>query len=570
MAYIALYRRWRPETFDDVIGQEHITTTLKNQLKNNRAAHAYLFCGPRGTGKTSTAKIFARALNCTQPQDGNPCNQCHVCRRIISEVVTDVIEIDAASNNGVDEIRELRENVKFTPTAGKCKVYIIDEVHMLSAGAFNALLKTLEEPPEHVVFILATTEPEKLPATILSRCQRYDFRRISSKCIADRLRYIADTDDISIEEDAAEYIARMAEGGMRDALSIMEQCLSYGNGTITYQQIVSVLGTTDIDFKLKMADAVIKKDTVKILKMLNDITTYGRDLNVFIKDLIMHFRNLLIIKSTNKYEELLDIPQEQINEYRDQAKDVETNSIMRIIKILSRCQNEMKRAVQPAITLEMAMIEICHPEVQPDIDGLIERISVLEDKLNNIKPGQAMQNVPQPPPSEQPKAVKEEKQDKKQKTKKIEKKSDKKQKSEKIEEKSDKKPQNMVSEPAPELKLIKEKWKDIMANIKNEKMFVYTFLLKAHPALVKGDVLVISINQDVELYKTALDKSENKEFVKGVIKETTGYDMNIKYVLREEQDNQQTFENKEDIMQQPIVKEAVQLFGKDKVEIIDD
>ena len=287
----ALYRVYRPKTFGDVVGQEHIVKTLKNQIKNNNIGHAYLFSGTRGTGKTSTAKIFARAVNCLNPINEEPCNECEICIDTLNDNIMDIVEIDAASNNSVDDIRELRESVKYTPSKAKYKVYIIDEVHMLSQGAFNALLKTLEEPPSYVIFILATTEPHKIPATILSRCQRFDFKRVSSKDIASRMSYICKKENIEAEEKALSLIARNSQGALRDALSILDQCMSFGNEKIEYNDVIELLGTVNIDELFELSQSIIDENTKKSLEILNEFIIWGKDIRNLINDLIDHFRN---------------------------------------------------------------------------------------------------------------------------------------------------------------------------------------------------------------------------------------------------------------------------------------
>ena len=291
----ALYRVYRPKTFEDVVGQEHIVKTLKNQIKNNNIGHAYLFSGTRGTGKTSTAKIFARAVNCLNPINEEPCNECEICVDTLNDNIMDIVEIDAASNNSVDDIRELRESVKYTPSKAKYKVYIIDEVHMLSQGAFNALLKTLEEPPSYVIFILATTEPHKIPATILSRCQRFDFKRVSSKDIADRMSYICEKENIQAEDKALSLIARNSQGALRDALSILDQCMSFGNDKIEYNDVIELLGTVNIDELFQLSQSIIDEDTKKSLQILNEFIIWGKDIRNLINDLIDHLFYLLLL-----------------------------------------------------------------------------------------------------------------------------------------------------------------------------------------------------------------------------------------------------------------------------------
>ena len=331
MAYTALYREWRPSTFYDVVGQEHITTTLKNQILNNRIAHAYLFCGTRGTGKTSTAKIFARAVNCLNPINEEPCNECEICVDTLNDNIMDIVEIDAASNNSVDDIRELRESVKYTPSKAKYKVYIIDEVHMLSQGAFNALLKTLEEPPSYVIFILATTEPHKIPATILSRCQRFDFKRVSSKDIASRMAYICKKENIEAEEKALSLIARNSQGALRDALSILDQAIAMGDGSVNYDSVVGMLGLVTNEYLFDITSAIIERNIQKAMNIIEEVVYAGKDINLFIKDLTGHFRNLLMAKVTNNPEEVLDMSMENINLIKEQGSRIRVEEIMRDI-----------------------------------------------------------------------------------------------------------------------------------------------------------------------------------------------------------------------------------------------
>ena len=308
----ALYRVYRPQKFEDVVGQEHITKTLRNQIENNNIGHAYLFSGTRGTGKTSTAKIFARAVNCLESKNQEPCNNCDVCKDILNDNIMDVVEIDAASNNSVDDIRELRESVKYSPTKAKYKVYIIDEVHMLSQGAFNALLKTLEEPPSYVIFILATTEPHKIPATILSRCQRFDFKRVTVKDITSRMQRICAEENIEVEEKALNLIARNSQGALRDALSILDQCISFGDEKIEYNDVVELLGTVNIEQLFDLAQYIIDQNTKESLKVLNEFIIWGKDIRNLINDLIDHFRNLMICKVSNDLDEIISLPEEII------------------------------------------------------------------------------------------------------------------------------------------------------------------------------------------------------------------------------------------------------------------
>ncbi len=381
MGYVALYRKFRPQQFDELVGQEHIVRTLVNQLESGRIAHAYLFAGPRGTGKTSTAKLFARAINCANAIDGNPCGECDACKANTAEDNMDIIEIDAASNNGVDNIRDIREKVVFAPAFGKYKVYIIDEVHMLSGGAFNALLKTLEEPPKHVVFILATTEIHKLPATILSRCQRFDFKLISANVIFDRLKYVLAQVGASFEDGAIELIAKSASGGMRDALSLADVCLSYCGERVTRQDAMNVLGISDRRAVSSFADALISGDAAKALEACHELEKEGKDIGVFAGELMAHMRDIMLCKYSPNSEELENLPQEVLDKLSAQAKNASGERILRGLEILSRIESEIKVHSRPEIQFETAVVRICSPNFEDDIEALVDRISVLEQKL---------------------------------------------------------------------------------------------------------------------------------------------------------------------------------------------
>ena len=320
MSYTALYRKFRPVEFEDVKGQEHIITTLKNQIEANRIGHAYLFCGTRGTGKTTVAKIFAKAVNCEHPVNGSPCGECAMCRSIAAGTSMNVIEIDAASNNGVDNIREIREEVAYRPTEGKYKVYIIDEVHMLSIGAFNALLKTLEEPPEYVIFILATTEVHKIPITILSRCQHYDFKRISIETITDRMRDLMQEEQVEVEEKALRYVAKAADGSMRDALSLLDQCIAFYLGQkLTYDNVLEVLGAVDTDVFSRLLRSVIRRDVPKVLDIVDDLVMQGRELTQLATDFTWYLRNLLLVKTSDNIEDVLDVSTENMQQLQEEA-----------------------------------------------------------------------------------------------------------------------------------------------------------------------------------------------------------------------------------------------------------
>ena len=385
MAYQALYRKWRPETFSQMVGQENIVRTLRNQVASDRAAHAYLFCGSRGTGKTSTAKILSRALNCEHLDHGDPCGECESCKRLLRGDSLDVQEIDAASNNGVDQVRDLRDSVQYPPQFGRYKVYIIDEVHMLSTAAFNALLKTLEEPPEHVVFILATTEPQKVPATILSRCQRFDFGRIPASQIAGRLREAADGSGAEATDNALRLIARAAEGGMRDALSILDMCLGYSS-TIDEELVHTVLGTADRGFLFSFGDALATEDAAGVLKLIDDLMRGGREAQVFSRDIAQHLRILLMAMYCGKdIVSLMDLTEEDAQEYITQAHRFSSERLMRILDLFMGVESSMRYASSPRIALETASVRACLSTEGMDVQALMERIAELEKKLEEVE-----------------------------------------------------------------------------------------------------------------------------------------------------------------------------------------
>ena len=382
MSYTALYRKFRPSEFADVKGQDHIITTLQNQIRANRIGHAYLFCGTRGTGKTTVAKIFAKAVNCEHPVEGSPCGECETCRSIAAGMSMNVIEIDAASNNGVDNIREIREEVAYRPTEGRYKVYIIDEVHMLSIGAFNALLKTLEEPPEYVIFILATTEVHKIPITILSRCQHYDFKRISIETITDRMKELMDTEHVEVEDKALRYIAKAADGSMRDALSLLDQCIAFYMGQkLTYDNVLEVLGAVDTDVFSRLLRKVIDRDVAGVLDVVDDLVMQGRELTQLAADFTWYLRNLLLVKTSDNIEDVLDVSTENMAQLKEEAQMIEPDMLFRYIRIFSELSNQLKYATQKRVMLEVALIKLCTPAMENTQDSLLDRIRAVEEKV---------------------------------------------------------------------------------------------------------------------------------------------------------------------------------------------
>ena len=382
MSYTALYRKFRPDEFEDVKGQDAIVRTLKNQINADRIGHAYLFCGTRGTGKTTVAKIFAKAVNCEHPVNGSPCGKCAMCKSIAAGTSMNVIEIDAASNNGVDNIREIREEVTYRPTEGKYKVYIIDEVHMLSIGAFNALLKTLEEPPEYVIFILATTEAHKIPITILSRCQRYDFKRISIETIAARLRELIDKEGWDVEDKAVRYIAKMADGSMRDSLSLLDQCAAfYMNERLTYDHVLEVLGAVDTEVFSRLLRQLLAMDVHQVIETVDELVMQGRELSQLAADFTWYLRNLLLVKSSDNMEDVLDVSTENLALLKEEAQMIDSDTLIRYIRIFSDLTNQLKYATQKRVLLEVTLIKLCRPAMDQNHDALLDRIRAIEKQL---------------------------------------------------------------------------------------------------------------------------------------------------------------------------------------------
>lgn len=506
----ALYRSYRPQNFEDVVGQEHIIRTLKNQIENNNVGHAYLFSGTRGTGKTSTAKIFARAVNCENSINQEPCNECEVCRDILNDNVMDVVEIDAASNNSVDDIRELRESVKYSPTKAKYKVYIIDEVHMLSQGAFNALLKTLEEPPSYVIFILATTEPHKIPATILSRCQRFDFKRVTVKDMTDRMKKICNEENIEVEEKALNLIARNSQGALRDALSILDQCISFSDNKIEYKDVVELLGTVNIEQLFEMAQSIIDQDTKRSLQILNEFVVWGKDIRNLINDLIDHFRNLMVCKVSTELDEIISLPEETIKLLKEQSKIVDVNDLIRILNILSETQDNMKTSSNPRVLAEVTIMKTAQPMFDESKEALIKRIENLEKTIEsgNIKINTIENNIST---------------------------------NEIVIEKEE--PEEIVYEnvKSEDVKLIESSWQKIRQKIKedkvNKQMPVYFLLGDVSGFNVYNNNLYIIYGHGFEFAKKRLSNPETISYIEQMIRETINRSFSIKIILESEVKN---------------------------------
>lgn len=387
MSHIALYRKFRPQTFEDVKGQDHIVTTLKNQIRSNRVGHAYLFCGTRGTGKTTIAKILARAVNCENPQDGNPCEECATCKAILAGRSLNVAEIDAAANNSVENIRNIIDEISYPPVEGKYKVYIMDEAHMLSEGARNALLKTLEEPPSYVIFILATTESPRIPITVMSRCQRYDFKRIPITTIAERMKELTDAEGFDVEERAIRYIAKAADGSMRDGLSLLDRCIVDPKEKVTYEKVLEILGAVDTSVFSRLFRLIRADDVIGSMELVEEVVMQGRELVQFVNDFIWYLRSIMLLISSDEgdMEELLNISAEHLAALREDAAQTELDAVMRYITVFSELSAQMRYATQKRIFLEMYLIRLMRPQMESDTSALLERTRRMERQLDKLE-----------------------------------------------------------------------------------------------------------------------------------------------------------------------------------------
>ena len=545
MAYTALYREWRPKNFEDVVGQEHITTTLKNQIQNDRIAHAYLFCGTRGTGKTSTAKVMAKALNCLNPVNGDPCNECEMCKKINEGLAIDVTELDAASNNGVDKIRDIIDDAKYPPQEARFKVYIMDEVHMLSMGAVNAFLKTLEEPPANVIFILATTDPQKLPITILSRCQRFDFKRISKSDISDRLRKIVGAQGVLADEKSLELISRVSDGAMRDALSILDQAIAMGDGSVNYDSVVGMLGLVTNEYLFNITSAIIERNIQRAMNIIEEVVYAGKDINLFIKDLTGHFRNLLMAKVTNNPEEVLDMSMENINLIKEQGSRIRVEEIMRDIRILQEAEGNAKISKQARLYLELATIKMCKIEYDTSSEVILARINRLEEaiKSGKIQVAQVQQGSNQiSEVSNVQKIV--------------------------ATQNVINKEQAVTETPVIEVNTnattsigdIQRSWHDILEALKARRaMVIYASLMTGRPVACNNGVVVIKYEEEYAFNKIRLEKPDNIKVINEVVSE----------VMRERLKVRFTVETKEEAERNP-EEVLLQALGESALEIIDE
>ena len=522
MSYTALYRKFRPQTFEEIVGQDHITKTLKNQIIANRVGHAYLFNGGRGTGKTSAAKILARAINCLNPKDGEPCNECEICKGILSGSITDVVEMDAASNNSVEDIRTIREEVNFLPTIAKYRVYIIDEVHMLSTGAFNALLKTLEEPPEHVKFILATTEPQKLPATILSRCQRFDFKSISNENIIKRLKIVCSKTGIEITQEALNTIAVLSEGAMRDALSILERCVQDGVTNINDDYIKELVGIPKLVYIKNITEGILDYNVEEVLQNTNIVLKEGKDVNNFVWELIKFNKDLLIYKTTKK----LDLySKEDIVEIEKLCEKTNKDRLLNIIYCLSELANSLKTSSQKNIIFQAGLIKLCNKEQGNTNSDLERRISELEIKLKN---GITVNTIPTQRNSST-NITNEHYSSKNADT---------------LKEQPKEKKSNIKAGP------IAKNWPNILNELKsNGKIMLYTNLLNTNAVEINDMTIGIEFPGGLtDFKKKMLDMPENKSELIKSVSIASGKEMNIKYIDLKENKNVPKEENAESII----------------------
>lgn len=512
MAYQAIYRRWRPLVFDDVVGQNHITTTLKNQVMNGSTAHAYLFCGTRGTGKTSTAKILSRAVNCLNPQNGNPCNECEVCKGLLDESILDVIELDGASKNKVENIREIIDDVNFTPTVAKKKVYIIDEVHMVTQQAFNALLKTLEEPPAHVMFILATTELNKVPITVLSRCQQFDFRRITNSDIAGRMGEILSSDGFTFDESALSLIAELGDGSMRDSLSVLDKCVGAIDNHLSFDTVVSVTGIAETDALFDLAHAVAKGDTKDAILKISDIIEKGKELGLFAERFIKYLRDVLVVKVTGKPEIFLNTSEENAAKITELSEKFSKERLVRAIELMSEAYNLTRSSSFSRTVYEMAVVKMCEPETQDTQVALLDRIASLEEKLakGDFKVKDAKPAEKKEPPKEE---IKKPKQEEK--------------KAEPVIEKPEEKKTTSGGDAA-------SRWPEIINHIKaNGGMPIYPHLALVKAKMVNGRFCVV-FGENAALSKSVVAKPSNIDLIKSAVLAVTGETVDVVCVTPKE------------------------------------
>ena len=559
--YQALYRQHRPKTFDQVLGQVHITRTLRQQVLMGNIGHAYLFSGTRGTGKTSAAKILSRAVNCLNPQDGNPCNECEICKGILDETIMDVIEMDAASNNSVDDVRDLKEKVIYPPSRARFKVYIIDEVHMLSKGAFNALLKTLEEPPRHLIFILATTEPERLPQTILSRCQRFDFKRITNKDIVANMKTIASSINVEIEDKVLSLIARNSDGAMRDALSLLDQCISFNNEKITYEDATSILGIANKYLVFDIVNNINKKDLQKVLFAIDEIVQKGKDINQFIKDLIRHFRDLMVAKSSKDPGDIIE--SEDIQDYIDQSKDMSLEYILKALDILTRAEGQAKWSTQPRIILEMAAIKLV--SIEEDL-SLEERVKRLEQGIRPVVEQTTRPSFTKEVKSATSFEVKKEIEHKPVEVKVDGSNEDIRQDENDVEEGTEIAISNEPDGYALTFDRIRSEWPKVLQNIKSQKINIYALIMEGELISFEKDLLTIGYDDGFGFHKEAVNSQQNREFVENIVSKYFNRNISIHFYMKADLPNRVPKGEPRD-NEDKTVQNIIEFFGEENVEI---
>ena len=556
MSYIVFARKYRPQTFDDIVGQSHITTTLKNAITQGRVAHAYLFAGPRGVGKTTTARIFAKALNCEKGPTPKPCNTCPSCKEIAGGSSLDILEIDGASNRGIDEIRALRENVKFSPSKGSFKIYIIDEVHMLTAEAFNALLKTLEEPPAHVKFIFATTQGHKVPKTILSRCQRFDFRRISSKDILGNLKKIAKSEKLNVKDGALELIAKYSDGGMRDAQVTLDQITSFAKDDITAEEVSKLLGIVDDEILFGLSRAINKKDAVQALKIIDRLVNEGKDVGQVVMALIEHFRNISIVKISKDLDSLIDAGEEKIKDYRSAAEEFTIEEILYVIYTLSNTIDFIRKSNISRIPLEAAMVKLTRRGSVIAMDEVLKKLDAMgtsSPETERSTPGVA--EVVEDIKKIEPIAPVHSTQEKPAHNTKVQ-----------------------TSASSSSLEGFLGSWQAVINYIMPKKISIASYLQEGYPTDLSANVLTIGFPKSLQFHKEVVESQENKRLIEEAIKATVGHNIRVSFTLTEYANGRRRNGNGssdvddiddlggEGIDQSqidPIVKSALDVFGGD-------
>ncbi len=540
MSHVSFYRKWRPRTFEEIIGQERVTRTLQNAIRTQRVVHAYLFAGHRGTGKTTTARILAKALNCAQGPTATPCNACAQCEAIGGGYAVDVIEIDAASNRGIEEVRELRDRIRLAPAEGRYKVYIIDEAHMLTPEAANALLKTLEEPPAHAVLILVTTEPHRLPPTILSRCQRFDFRRVSTRQIVARLRHIAQVEGFAVEDRALTLIASSADGSVRDAESMLDQLAAFAQGPITASDVVAVLGLVEEETALRLAEAAIARNTTDCLTLVHQAISEGRDARQLLRALLDHFRDLLVVATGSRDADLLDTTEARLEALAAQAGRTSVEDILRALSVLAATDAEARWHPQPRLLLEIALIRLCRPEMDPTLEGLRARVRALEQKVAGAPapPG------PAPAPVDPPRAVAQP---------------------------SAPPARERAAAPAPApadppevgLEEVRRLWGRILEEVKRTKMFCHALLIEGIPLRVEGTTLLVGLRAGYNFHVDNLHRPENRAVVEGAIERVLQRRLRLQCTIIDAPPEPAPAPPPAD----PVVARAAELFGAQILEV---